>query len=138
MSITLMRYFWEGYTLKGTQKKSLFTNIGKDAIDSLNRTIEDDRTNDNEHPGKFRIELRLHVVLKERKLKQRDLARMTGLRPNAISNLYRGFPERLTIDHIERIANALKITDIRELVVLVPEEEHDFWQVGTEGHVEDE
>ncbi|MCU6709791.1 helix-turn-helix transcriptional regulator [Paenibacillus sp. J5C_2022] len=92
---------------------------------------------DEDYGSTFRIEFRLHLVLKQRNLKQRDLARMTGLRPNAISNIYRGFPERLSIDHIERIANALGITDIRELIVLVPEEDHDFWQVGKEGHSED-
>ncbi|MFB9330772.1 helix-turn-helix domain-containing protein [Paenibacillus aurantiacus] len=89
-------------------------------------------------PGPLTIEIRLHVALKARKLKQRDLARMTGIRPNAISHMYRGFPERLTIDHLERIANALNITDIRELVILVHEEDHDFWQFGTEGHLGDD
>lgn len=117
------------------EKKSLFTNVGQDAVNSLNRHIADGLI---QEPTTYRIELRLHAALKERNLKQRDLARMTGLRPNAISNMYRGFPERLSIDHIERIANALKITDIRDLIVLVPEEDHDFWQVGNEGHVEDD
>jgi transcriptional regulator with XRE-family HTH domain len=111
------------------KKNSLFTRIGAEII---NDEIDDEP----EQP--YRIELRLHMALKERNLKQRDLARMTGIRPNAISNIYRGFPERLSIDHIERIANALKIKDIRELLVLVSEEDHDFWQIGKEGHVEDE
>lgn len=115
------------------KKNSVFSNIGQFAIESLNRHMAEEQ----EHPTVFRIELRLHYALKQRNLKQRDLARMTGLRPNAISNMYRGFPERLSIDHIERIANALKITDIRELIVLVPEDDHDFWQVGKDGHIED-
>jgi DNA-binding Xre family transcriptional regulator len=110
----------------------LFSKIGRDAVRALENSSVDDENWDT-----FRIELRLHVALKQRGLKQKDLARMTGLRPNAISNIYRGFPERLSIDHIERIANALKITDIRELIVLVPEADHDFWQVGKEGHKED-
>ncbi|MEK5418239.1 helix-turn-helix transcriptional regulator [Paenibacillus sp. FSL L8-0708] len=111
------------------KKSNLFTRVGAEIV---NNEIED------EVEQTYRIELRLHVALKERNLKQRDLARMTGIRPNAISNIYRGFPERLSIDHIERIAKALKITDIRELLVLVPEEDHDFWQLGKEGHIEDE
>ncbi|MCQ4363040.1 helix-turn-helix transcriptional regulator [Mycobacterium gordonae] len=114
------------------RKNSLFTKIGKAAIDAA---AEPDV--DKPEPT-YRLEIRLHSALDKRNLKQRDLARMTGLRPNAISNLYRGFPERLSIDHLERIANALKITDIRELLVFVAEEDHDFWQVGKSGHIEDD
>ncbi|HBU80863.1 MAG TPA: XRE family transcriptional regulator [Paenibacillus sp.] len=109
-------------------KKSLFTKIGKDAL------IEEPVVRDPDEP--VRIELRLHEALSKRNLKQRDLARMTGIRPNAISNIYRGFPERLSLDHLERIANALKITDINELITLVYEQDHDFWQIGLEGHTE--
>jgi transcriptional regulator with XRE-family HTH domain len=67
-----------------------------------------------------RIELRIGALLKKRGINQKQLAEMTGLRPNAISNIYRGLPERLAIDHIERIANALNITDIREIITLAP------------------
>jgi DNA-binding Xre family transcriptional regulator len=115
------------------KKSSLFTKIGRDAMEYAIESPDTDAPD-----PKYRVEFRLHAALKVKGLKQRDLARMTGLRPNAISNIYRGFPERLSIDHIERIANALKITDIRELLVLVPEEDHDFWQTGKEGHIEED
>lgn len=67
------------------------------------------------------VEIRLKAVLAERDITQKDLAKMTGIRPNAISMMARGYVERLNLDHIARIADALNITDIRELVTLIHE-----------------
>jgi transcriptional regulator with XRE-family HTH domain len=52
---------------------------------------------------------------------QKQLAEITGIRPSAISNLCRGFIDRITIDHLERIAKALDIRDINELITIVDE-----------------
>lgn len=65
-----------------------------------------------------KVELRIAEALKERNLKQSDLVAKTKMRPNAISNLYRGYVDRLSLDHLEKIANALDIDDINELITL--------------------
>ncbi|WP_278071998.1 helix-turn-helix domain-containing protein [Bacillus subtilis] len=54
---------------------------------------------------------------------QAELAELTGIRPNAISELCRGHRERIQLDHISRIAAALNIKDIRELIDLIDEED---------------
>jgi transcriptional regulator with XRE-family HTH domain len=69
------------------------------------------------------VELRLDMVLKKRDMTQKELAELTGIRPAAISQLTRGFVDRLNLDHIARIANALGIEDIRELITLNYESE---------------
>jgi transcriptional regulator with XRE-family HTH domain len=75
------------------------------------------------------VELRLDTVLKQRGMTQKELAELTGIRPAAISQLTRGFVDRLNLDHIARIANALEIEDIRELVTLNFESE--VWNMST-------
>jgi DNA-binding Xre family transcriptional regulator len=66
----------------------------------------------------LKIELRIKEAITSRDLNQKTLAELTGIRPTAISMLARGNVERLTIDHLERIANALEIKDINELLTL--------------------
>lgn len=62
------------------------------------------------------IKIRLKDLLEERGLTQKQLHDMTGIRPAAISALARGYVERLTIDHLVRIANALELGSINELI----------------------
>ena len=69
----------------------------------------------------MRVELRIKEALEQRNLTQKAIAEMTDIRPAAISQLARGYVERLNLDHIQRIAVALKIEDINELITLVKE-----------------
>ena len=57
----------------------------------------------------YKLRIKLGDQLERRGMSQKELAELTGIRPNAISNLVRGFVERITINHIERIASALDI-----------------------------
>jgi transcriptional regulator with XRE-family HTH domain len=75
------------------------------------------------------VELRLDIALKKRGMTQKELAELTGIRPAAISQITRGFVDRLNLDHIARIANALGIEDIRELITLQLESE--VWNMST-------
>ena len=90
------------------------TNIkrGQEAVDEL-------------YSDPYVIVLKIRYQLNKRGKTQKDLAEMTGIRPNAISMLARGYVERLNLDHIERIAAALDITDINELIELVPRSQVD-------------
>jgi transcriptional regulator with XRE-family HTH domain len=69
------------------------------------------------------VELRLDAVLKQRGMTQKELAELTGIRPAAISQICRGFVDRLNLDHIGRIATALEIEDINKLITLNVESE---------------
>ncbi|MCW1926947.1 helix-turn-helix domain-containing protein [Bhargavaea beijingensis] len=80
----------------------------------------------NEHqatPQRMVIVLKFREAIEKRGLSQRAVAEMTGLRPNAVNTLAQGRIkiERLSLDHVERIATALGIEDLTELIELVPE-----------------
>lgn len=89
---------------------------GKDAVDALYTETE-------EESQPLRVVLKLRYVLEQRGMTQKELSEITKIRPTAISMLARGYVERLNLDHLERIANALKITDINELLSLETESE---------------
>ncbi|MEK4628245.1 helix-turn-helix transcriptional regulator [Solibacillus sp. FSL R7-0682] len=54
-------------------------------------------------------------MLKERDLSQRELARMTGLRPNTISHLCSDNVDRVYLTTIETVCKVLEI-NIQELI----------------------
>ncbi|GAF24070.1 hypothetical protein JCM19047_3939 [Bacillus sp. JCM 19047] len=64
------------------------------------------------------IELKIGETLKKRKLTQADLSKKADIRPSAISNLARGYVDRVSLDHLEKIARALEVTDINELITI--------------------
>lgn len=62
------------------------------------------------------IEIKLKQLLKERKLKQYQLAEMTGLTTRTISEIVNNQVERISKNAICKIAIALEIKDIREII----------------------
>ncbi|NSO80892.1 helix-turn-helix transcriptional regulator, partial [Enterococcus faecalis] len=60
----------------------------------------------------FKVELLINDLLAERSMSLRELARLSGIEPSNLSNLANGKRERIYLEHIERIADALEITDI--------------------------
>jgi len=75
------------------------------------------------------VVLKIGDAISSRGLTQKQVAEMTGIRPAAISALSRGFIDRLTLDHLAKIAEALNIGDIRELIDL--ELESEAWNMAT-------
>lgn len=65
------------------------------------------------------IRIMLSTLLGERRLSQAELSRMTGVRQMTINDLYHEFCERVTLDHLDRICEALDC-DISELITRVP------------------
>lgn len=66
-----------------------------------------------------KVTLQLSRALKSRDMTQRELAEISGLRPSAISRLARADDvDRVSLEHIAKIAEALGIDDISELVVI--------------------
>lgn len=60
------------------------------------------------------ITIQLSRLLEERKLFQSDLSKVTGIRPNTINELFHGRANRVNLDHIDRICEALdcSLTDL--------------------------
>lgn len=65
------------------------------------------------------VRIYLSKLLGERKLTQNDLAQMTGIRPTTIGEMYHELIQRVNIDHIDKICEALGCT-IAELMEYVP------------------
>ena len=64
------------------------------------------------------VRIYLSKLLGERKLTQNDLAQMTGIRPTTIGEMYHEIIQRVNIDHVDKICEALDctITDLMEYV----------------------
>ncbi|MFD2670184.1 helix-turn-helix domain-containing protein [Marinicrinis sediminis] len=65
-----------------------------------------------------KVIVKLKGVIKERGLSIRELSRMTDIRHAALSELSQNKRQRISFDHIEKIADALDIRDIREIIDL--------------------
>ncbi|AWE07902.1 hypothetical protein DCE79_11115 [Lysinibacillus sp. 2017] len=90
---------------------------GEDALKAL--------FNNNEVDPHDPIHIIFHLKarMKERGLTQQQLAEMSGVRQATISQLCRGNVERLHIPTLEKIAAAMNITDITQLLSFLPESE---------------
>ena len=53
------------------------------------------------------IRILLSTKLGEMKWSQADLARATGIRPNTISELYHEYTDRVNLEHLDLICEAL-------------------------------
>ncbi|MEK4085159.1 helix-turn-helix domain-containing protein [Psychrobacillus sp. FSL K6-1415] len=62
------------------------------------------------------IDIKLKQILKERGIKQYQLSEMTGLTTRTISELVNNQVERIPKLAICKIATALEINDIREII----------------------
>lgn len=66
----------------------------------------------------YRIRIRLKEILDDRNIKQKDLAQNSGIRESTISDICRGSRTVMNFEHIAKIAEALEIRDISELIEL--------------------
>lgn len=65
---------------------------------------------------KYVVKLKVKEALDKRELSQKKLAEMSGIRESTISDIVRGTRTVINFEHLSRIAEALKVTDIRELI----------------------
>ena len=65
------------------------------------------------------IKILLSTRLGERRWTQADLARKTGIRPTTINELYNEICERVNLNHLDLICEALDC-DLSELITRVP------------------
>lgn len=67
------------------------------------------------------IRILLSTRLGELRWTQADLARKTGIRPNTISDLYHEMTDRVSLEQLDKICEALNC-DLTDLIVRVPNE----------------
>lgn len=65
---------------------------------------------------KYVVKLKVKDALDKRELSQKRLAEMSGIRESTISDIVRGTRTVINFEHLSKIAKALEITDIRELI----------------------
>lgn len=68
------------------------------------------------------IRILLSTRLGERRWTQADLARATGIRPSTINDLYHEIAERVNLEHLDLICEALGC-EISDLIVREPNQE---------------
>ncbi len=68
------------------------------------------------------IRILLSRKLGELRWTQADLARATGIRPSTINDLYHDIAERINLEHLDLICEALNC-ELSEIIVRVPNHE---------------
>lgn len=69
-----------------------------------------------------KVVVKIGELTKKHNISLRELSRLSDVRHAALSELSNGKRESISFSHIERIAEALNISDIREIIELVEEE----------------
>jgi putative transcriptional regulator len=67
------------------------------------------------------IKLRLSDILRERDMKQKELAELSGLRESTVSDMVRGIRTSVNLDSLEKVMDCLDITDYNEMFEKVEE-----------------
>ncbi len=67
------------------------------------------------------IRILLSTRLGERRMNQAELARETGIRPNTINELYHELVDRVSLEQMDLICEALHC-ELDELIVRVPDD----------------
>lgn len=65
------------------------------------------------------VRVHLSRLLGERRMSQKKLAELTGIRPNTISDWYHEIAVSLRVEHIDRICEVLECS-IDELIEVIP------------------
>lgn len=65
------------------------------------------------------IKVHLSRLLGEKRWSQAHLSRVTGIRPSTINDIFNEFAERISLDHLDRICEALDC-DISDILEYIP------------------
>ena len=65
---------------------------------------------------KYVVKLKVKDALDKREVSQKRVVEMSGIRESTISDIVRGTRTVINFEHLSKIAEALEITDIRELI----------------------
>ena len=64
----------------------------------------------------YKLNLKLKTLLEERGKKKKKLSELSGVRESTISDIVRGSRTLINFEHFEKIARALEISEITELI----------------------
>ena len=64
----------------------------------------------------YTVKIKLKDLLEEKKITQKKLSEMSGVRESTISDIVRGTRTVINFEHLSKIAEALEISDIREII----------------------
>jgi putative transcriptional regulator len=65
------------------------------------------------------VKFQIHVRLGERRMSQAALARVTGIRENTINQMYNGYCERVSLEHLGKLCKALEC-DVCDILAYEP------------------
>lgn len=65
-----------------------------------------------------KAKLVLKELLHARNITQKELSQLAGIREASVSRLARGYVDRVDLEQISKIATALKVKDINEIITL--------------------
>ena len=69
--------------------------------------------------GIIMVKIHLSKLLGERRMSQKELSELTGIRPNTISEWYHEIVVSLRVEHLDKICEALGCT-VGELIEVTP------------------
>ena len=72
--------------------------------------------------GILMIEVKLSRILGEKRWSQSELAQRADVRPNTISDLYNDFADRVSLEQLDRICDALEC-DLADILFYTPNTE---------------
>lgn len=64
----------------------------------------------------YEIKLMIKELIEKRGITQKKLSQMSGVRESTISDIVRGTRTVINYEHLSKIAEALNVTDIKELI----------------------
>ena len=64
----------------------------------------------------YEIKLMIKKLIEDNDITQKKLAQMSGVRESTISDIVRGTRTVINFEHLSKIAEALNVKDIRELI----------------------
>lgn len=65
---------------------------------------------------KYKVKLKVKELLEERNITQKKLAQISGIRESTISDIVRGTRTVINFEHLSKIAEALEIDNISQLI----------------------
>ena len=64
----------------------------------------------------YKVKLKVKELLEERNITQKKLAQISGIRESTISDIVRGTRTVINLEHLSKIAEALEIDNISQLI----------------------
>lgn len=64
----------------------------------------------------YKVKLKVKELLEERNITQEKLAQISGIRESTISDIVRGTRTVINFEHLSKIAEALEIDNISQLI----------------------